>query len=148
MSELRELYQELILDHNRHPRNFGPLDESNCMAHGDNPLCGDTIDVFLQVEEGIVKKAAFEGSGCAISTASASLMTEAVTGLSVDAANSLFATFLSLVKGEGKNESGRMGKLAVFEGVQEFPMRVKCATLCWHTARAAWSEDSVSVTTE
>ncbi|MEE2750477.1 MAG: SUF system NifU family Fe-S cluster assembly protein [Myxococcota bacterium] len=148
MSELRELYQEVILDHNRQPRNFGPLDGSNCEAHGDNPLCGDTIDVFLQVEEGVVQRAGFEGSGCAISTASASLMTEALTGLSVTGANALMEGFLSLVKGESSSSGESLGKLAVFEGVREFPMRVKCATLCWHTARAAWSEDSVPVTTE
>ena len=148
MSELRELYQEVILDHNRQPRNFGPLEDSNRMAHGDNPLCGDTIEVFLQVEEDVVQKAAFQGSGCAISTASASLMTEALTGLSVADANALLEAFLSLVKGQGASGQGGLGKLAVFEGVREFPMRVKCATLCWHTARAAWAEESAPVTTE
>ena len=148
MNELRELYQEVILDHNRSPRNYGQLEDSTSSAHGDNPLCGDTIEVYLQLVDGRVKQAAFQGSGCAISTASASLMTEAVTGLSLEDAESLFGSFTALVKGEEGGERATLGKLTVFQGVREFPMRVKCATLCWHTARAAWSDSSNIVTTE
>ncbi len=145
MSELSDLYQEVILDHNRSPRNFGPLEGANHEAHGDNPLCGDTVDVRLLVTDGVVSAVGFEGSGCAISTASASLMTEAVRGKTREEIDELATAFTTLVKGGGGNG---LGKLAVFSGVHEFPMRVKCATLCWHTVRAALSDDSSTVTTE
>lgn len=141
MSELRDLYQEVILDHNRRPRNFGALPSANHQAEGYNPLCGDKVTVFLDLEEdGRIRDVAFQGSGCAISTASASLMTEALKGRTAEEARALFHDFHGLVttgEGEGSEE---LGKLAVFSGVREFPMRVKCATLAWHTLLAALDE--------
>jgi len=148
MSELRELYQEVILDHNRRPRNFGPLPEANHQAEGYNPLCGDKVTVFLDLEDGRIRDVSFQGAGCAISTASASLMTEALKGRTVEAARTLFENFHALVTtgaGEGAPE---LGKLAVFSGVREFPMRVKCATLVWHTLLAALEEKDQPVSTE
>jgi nitrogen fixation protein NifU and related proteins len=148
MSELRELYQEIILDHNRRPRNFGPLPEANHQAEGYNPLCGDKVTVFLDLEDGRIRGVSFQGAGCAISTASASLMTEALKGRTVEAARALFEEFHDLVTtgaGEGAPE---LGKLAVFSGVREFPMRVKCATLAWHTLLAALEEKDQPVSTE
>ena len=139
MSELRELYQTTILDHNRRPRNFRAPDDANRTADGYNPLCGDKVRVFLKVEDGRVADAAFQGAGCAISTASASLMTEAVKGRSASEVMKLFDVFHELVTGERSEEPDldALGKLTVFEGVREFPVRVKCATLAWHTLRLA-----------
>ncbi|RMD79503.1 MAG: SUF system NifU family Fe-S cluster assembly protein [Gammaproteobacteria bacterium] len=142
MSELRELYQEVIFDHNRHPRNYGPLPGANREAQGHNPLCGDRITLRLLVDpEGVIREARFEGSGCAISTASASLMTEALKGRRVEEAEALFRRFHALVTGEageGRGEEGPpLGKLEVLAGVRAFPSRVKCATLAWHTLEAA-----------
>lgn len=146
MSDLRDLYQEVILDHNRRPRNFGPLPAANRRAEGNNPLCGDRVTVYLDVEGDRIRDVAFEGAGCAISTASASLMTEALKGRSVEEARSLFHGFHELVtKGE---EGEDLGKLAVFTGVREYPMRVKCATLAWHTLMAALEARDQPVTTE
>jgi nitrogen fixation protein NifU and related proteins len=148
MNELRDLYQEVILDHNRRPRNFGPLPAANRQAEGYNPLCGDKVTVFLDVEDGRIHGIAFQGSGCAISTASASLMTEALKGLTAEEAQAMFHRFHDLVTtgtGEGSPE---LGKLAVFSGVREFPMRVKCATLAWHTLLAALDEKDAPVSTE
>jgi nitrogen fixation protein NifU and related proteins len=148
MSELRDLYQEVILDHNRRPRNFGPLPEANRQAEGYNPLCGDKVTVFLDVEDGRIAGVSFQGSGCAISTASASLMTEALAGRTVAEARELFQDFHDLVTtgtGEGSPE---LGKLTVFGGVREFPMRVKCATLAWHTLLAALEAKDQPVSTE
>ena len=139
--ELRDLYQEVILDHNRRPRNFGPLPAANRQAEGYNPLCGDKVTVFLDVEDGRIREVAFQGSGCAISTASASLMTEALKGRSVDEARELFHDFHSLVTTGAGEGSPELGKLTVFGGVREFPMRVKCATLAWHTLLAALEEE-------
>jgi len=154
--ELRDLYQEVILDHNRHPRNFRALPNANRAAVGHNPLCGDRIQVFLQVADDRIQGISFEGSGCAISTASASLMTEALKGKTVAEANELFAGFHKLVTqgssgvGEGGEggEAGRLGKLAVLAGVREFPIRVKCATLAWHTLAAALEQKDHPVSTE
>jgi len=146
MSDLRELYQEVILDHNRAPRNFGPLEGASHTAHGDNPLCGDSIKVHLKMEAGELKAVGFEGSGCAICVASTSIMTDAVCGRTPEEVEGLFLSFTSMVKGEGI--AVPLGKLAVFGGVREFPMRVKCATLCWHTLKAALSESIQTVTTE
>ena len=139
MSDLRELYQTVILDHNRKPRNFGPLAEANRSADGYNPLCGDKIRVMVQVEDDLVQDVSFEGSGCAISTASASLMTQAVKGRSVADALKLFDGFHEMVTADAVSEfdSSHLGKLAVFAGVREFPMRVKCASLAWHTLKNA-----------
>ena len=148
MNELRDLYQEVILDHNRRPRNFGALPEANRRAEGHNPLCGDRVTVYLDVAGGRIRDLAFQGSGCAISTASASLMTEALKGRSVEEARQLFQGFHGLVTtgaGEGSEE---LGKLAVFGGVREFPMRVKCATLAWLTLLAALDQKDQPVSTE
>ena len=148
MSELRDLYQEVILDHNRRPRNFGALPSANHQAEGYNPLCGDKVTVFLDLEGGRIQDIAFQGAGCAISTASASLMTEALKGRTAEEAREIFQGFHGLVTtGEGE-DSEDLGKLAVFSGVREFPMRVKCATLAWHTLLAALDEKSQPVSTE
>ncbi len=150
MSELRELYQSVILDHNKKPRNFGVVDEANCEADGHNPLCGDKIHVSARVEDGVVEDLRFEGSGCAISTASASLMTQAVKGHRVDEALRLFEGFHELVTSDPTAEpaASGLGKLEVFAGVREFPMRVKCATLAWHTLKNALEHDDSTAKTE
>ena len=149
--ELRDLYQEVILDHNRRPRNFGTLPDANRSAEGSNPLCGDRVTVYLRVEDGRVQDISFQGAGCAISTASASLMTEALRGKSVEEAHALFRGFRELVvrgKREANGDPEDLGKLAVFEGVREFPIRVKCATLAWHTFEAALRQQDQPVSTE
>ncbi len=150
MSDLQELYQEVILDHNRSPRNFRTAKDANRAAAGHNPLCGDVVHVFLSVDdEGIIQDASFQGSGCAISTASASIMTEAVKGKSLPQVQQLFGVFHALVTGKALPSSEvELGKLAVFHGVSEFPVRVKCATLAWHTLKAALNEKSTPVSTE
>jgi nitrogen fixation NifU-like protein len=138
MNDLRDLYQEVILDHNRRPRNFGPLPAANRRAEGNNPLCGDRVTVYLDVEDGRIRDVAFEGAGCAISTASASLMTETLKGRSLEEARALFHGFHALVtRGTTPETEDGLDRLAVFSGVREFPMRVKCATLAWHAAMAA-----------
>jgi nitrogen fixation NifU-like protein len=148
MNELRDLYQEVILDHNRHPRNFGALAAANHQAEGHNPLCGDRVTVYLNLADDRIQDVAFQGSGCAISTASASLMTEALKGRSVEEARKLFAGFHELVTTGAGEGSPELGKLTVFGGVREFPMRVKCATLAWHTLLAALDEQGRPVSTE
>ena len=150
MSELRDLYQSVILDHNKCPRNFGKPEGATAEASGDNPVCGDRITVHVGVEDGVVTALGFEGQGCAISTASASLMSEAVKGLPLAEAEKLFVGFHSLVTAPATTEvdDSGLGKLGVFAGVREFPMRVKCATLCWHTLRSALAGDGETVTTE
>ncbi|HEX9945070.1 MAG TPA: SUF system NifU family Fe-S cluster assembly protein [Thermoanaerobaculia bacterium] len=148
MNELRDLYQEVILDHNRRPRNFGTLPEANHRAEGYNPLCGDRVTIYLDLEGDRIRNVAFQGSGCAISTASASLMTEALKGRSVEDARRLFHGFHDLVTTGAGEGSPELGKLAVFGGVREFPMRVKCATLAWHTLLAALDQKDHPVTTE
>jgi len=150
MSELRELYQSVILDHNKQPRNFGSLSGANRSAEGHNPLCGDEIQVEVVVnEDDVVECVGFTGQGCAISTASASLMTQAIKGKPRAEVEALFEGFRELVTGDPREEPepGKLGKLAVFAGVREFPMRVKCATLCWHTLRSALAGGD-AVTTE
>ena len=150
MSELRELYQSVILDHNKRPRNFGEVEGAKHSADGFNPLCGDKITVTLELEDGVVKDVAFNGAGCAISTASASLMTESVKGKTVDEALQLFEGFHDLVTGDPTIEvdASGLGKLAVFGGVREFPVRVKCATLAWHTMKSALDGSGEIVKTE
>ena len=151
MSELRELYQQVILDHNKNPRNFGRLEGANRQRDGHNPLCGDTLNVSLLVDAaGIIQDINFEGSGCAISKASASLMTSLVKGKTAAVAEQIFTDFQTMVTSdvEAPVDAAKMGKLAVFSGVREFPMRVKCATLAWHTMRAALQDDDAPVTTE
>lgn len=138
MNDLRELYQQVILDHYRAPRNFRALDDANCHAKGHNPLCGDRVTVRVRVGSGLIEEVCFEGAGCAISTASASLMTEAVKGKTVADAHGLFQAFRALVTGKEALASGaELGKLEVLAGVREYPVRVKCATLAWHTLEAA-----------
>ena len=148
MSELSDLYQEVILDHNRKPRNFGSLEEPVRRAEGFNPLCGDRVTVYLDLEGDRVRDIRFEGSGCAISTASASVMTETVKGKSMSEVDDLFRRFLDLVRGTTPG-GAELGKLRVFSGVCEFPVRVKCASLAWHTLQAALkNEPGQGVTTE
>ena len=150
MSDLRELYQETILDHSKSPRNFGKPETANRAAAGHNPLCGDRLTLYLEVEDGLVKRTGFEGSGCAISTASASMLTEVVTGKTVREAEALFQEFHEWIAGSGGTDllSKRAGKLAVFGGVREFPMRVKCATLAWHAMSEALHDTGETATTE
>ena len=150
MSELRELYQSVILDHNKQPRNFGSLEGATASADGHNPLCGDQIQVQVIVDDDdVVQGVGFTGQGCAISTASASLMTQAVKGKKRAEVETLFQGFHELVTGDPREEpdASHLGKLEVFAGVREFPMRVKCATLCWHTLRSALAGGD-TVTTE
>jgi nitrogen fixation NifU-like protein len=149
--ELRELYQELILDHTRNPRNLRELAGANRRAEGVNPLCGDQATVYVAVEDGVVKDVSFVGRGCSISTASASMMTEAVKGKRLEEVEALFERFHGLVTGDPKTAEQRaagLGKLAVFAGVCEFPVRVKCASLAWHTLRAALRGEGQPVSTE
>ena len=150
MSELRELYQQIILDHNKNPRNFGVLENANRHQEGYNPLCGDHLHVYLQVEDDLIRDIRFEGSGCAISRASASLMTSALKGKRLSEAEELFEQFHDLLTSDSESRVDRkkLGKLAVFAGVREFPMRVKCATLAWHTAKAALEGKEEPVSTE
>lgn len=135
--EFQDLYQDLILDHQRNPRNFGELPGATHAAEGYNPLCGDRVRVAARLEGERVKELRFTGSGCAISKASASLMTQAVTGRSREEAEELFRAFQALVTGGGGGNTADLGKLKVFAGVREYPARVKCATLAWHTLHAA-----------
>jgi nitrogen fixation NifU-like protein len=139
MSELSELYQQVILDHNKKPRNFRKLATANHTAEGYNPLCGDQLTVYLQLENDAVKDISFEGSGCAISKAAASMMTQAVKGKTKQEAERLFTEFHKMVTGDvdEQNTLNQLGNLQIFSGVREFPVRVKCATLAWHTMQAA-----------
>ncbi len=141
MSDLQDLYQETIVDHSKRPRNFRRLEEATCNAEGYNPLCGDKVKIYVRVDGDRVSEISFEGSGCAISTASASLLTETLKGKTRAEAESLFQIFHGLVtKGPGAAPSSQLGKLAVFSGISGFPSRVKCATLAWHTLKAALAE--------
>lgn len=148
MSGLADLYQQLILDHNARPRNYGDLPKPTHVATGDNPLCGDSIKLMLTVRGGVIEDLKFVGSGCAISKSSTSLMTAAVKGLTTTEAEALFERFHDMVTGSGEPDVDQLGKLAAFSGVREFPARVKCAILAWHTLRAALRGDSESVSTE
>lgn len=144
---LRDLYQEIIVDHGKAPRNFGKLEHANHSKAGHNPLCGDKLTIYVIEKDGVVENIHFEGTGCAISVASASLMTEVVKGKSIQDFKQLFEGFHYLVT-EGKEPAENLGKLAVFSGVAEFPVRVKCATLAWHTLKAALLNETQPVTTE
>jgi len=151
--DLRSLYEEVILDHNRNPRNCRSKPEgANCTALGHNPLCGDEVQVHLRVEDGVIKDIAFEGQGCAISTASASLMTEALKGKTEKEAAALFEAVHDLLTRQDAEKSkeitDRLGKLTVLGGVKDYPMRVKCASLAWHTLAAALERQEKPVTTE
>jgi nitrogen fixation NifU-like protein len=150
MDDLRELYQTTILDHNKKPRNFRVPDPANHDADGFNPLCGDKVTVYLQVEDGTIADAGFQGSGCAISTASASMMTEAIKGKPLEEVLALFDSFHNLVTSPALDEPATegVGKLTVFAGVREFPMRVKCATLAWHTLKSALEDSGETAKTE
>lgn len=151
MGELRDLYQEVILDHSKRPRNFGELAGANRRAEGYNPLCGDRETVYVRLEDDVLKDVGFRGTGCAISTASASMMTESLKGKTRSEAEALFERFHDLITGsdgESKPERPDLGKLAVFSGVREFPIRVKCATLPWHTLKAALTGEEETVSTE
>ena len=142
---MRELYQETIMGHNRSPRNFREMEGADAVAHGNNPLCGDKLDVFVRFHDGTLGEVAFHGDGCAISRASASMMTEAVQGKTRDEARAMYEEFHKLVTGDGEPDLEPLGKLKVFAGVKEFPARVKCAALAWRTLVAALEqEDEVS----
>jgi nitrogen fixation NifU-like protein len=145
--DLKDLYRDVILDHNRQPRNFGRLEPSDAQADGYNPLCGDRLSVFVRLHGDRIEDLRFEGKGCAISTASASLMTEAVKGKSRAAVAELFARIHTLLTRQDAPPSQDLGKLAALAGVREYPARVKCATLCWHTLNAALA-DGATVSTE
>jgi len=151
MSELRELYQQVILDHNKNPRNFGPLDGATASQEGRNPLCGDHLHVHLHVDaDGTIRDIHFEGEGCAISKASASIMTDSLKGRKRAEAEEIFDLFHAMVTADTNApvDNEAVGKLAVFSGVREFPMRIKCATLAWHTMKAALDGAPESVSTE
>ncbi len=150
MSALRELYQEVILDHNKHPRNFHKMPDANRTIEGYNPLCGDHYTIFLKLNDNIIEDVSFEGAGCAISKASASVMSSIVRGMTKEEAEVLFEKFHKLVTGEldAEDEIETLGKLAAFSGVSEFPARVKCASLAWHTLHAALQSKEQTVSTE
>ena len=150
MSDLRDLYQEVILDHNRRPHNFRRMDEADRVCEGFNPLCGDRLTLFLDLDGDVIKDVTFEGTGCAISRASASLMTDALKGRSVAEAQALFERFHELVTSppEQPADTAGLGKLAVFSGVRDHPTRVKCAILSWHTLKAALGGAQTQVSTE
>jgi nitrogen fixation NifU-like protein len=149
MADLDDLYQEVILDHNKSPRNFRVMAEANRKAEGYNPLCGDHVTVFLRLEEGVIKDISFQGAGCAISKASASMMTAELKGKSEADAHSLFDHVHRMLTGEAERSEGdKVGKLAILSGVCKFPARVKCASLAWHTVNAALAGDAQPTTTE
>jgi nitrogen fixation NifU-like protein len=143
MSELDDLYQEMILDHSKRPRNFHEMEGATAVAHGHNPLCGDRVTVYVKLIDGKIDDVAFTGQGCAISTASASILTETLKGKTPAEAEALFARFHEMVTGDAKaiEDAESLGKLAVFAGVSEFPIRVKCASLPWHTFKAALHQE-------
>ena len=148
MSELSELYQEVILDHNKRPRNYRVLEDANRTSEGLNPLCGDQMTVYLKVTDDVIEDIGFQARGCAISKASASLMTDRVKGKTAAEAEEIFEKVHKMLRGELDPEADGLGKLAVLSGVREFPSRVKCATLSWHALRAALKDEKAPVSTE
>lgn len=148
MSDLRELYQDVILEHSKAPRNYRELQSADHKAEGYNPLCGDHFTVYLNLDGDAIQDVTFQGAGCAISKASASMMTQSVKGKSKEEAVKLFEQFHKLVTGHANGEQADLGKLAVFSGVSEFPVRVKCATLAWHTLQAALEGKQDPISTE
>lgn len=148
MSALTDLYQEVILDHNRRPRNFRAIAEASRTQEGYNPLCGDRLTLYVTLEGDVIRDVAFQGTGCAISKASASLMTDALKGRTIDEARALFERFHAMVTSPPDEPAPDLGKLSVLAGVREFPTRIKCASLAWHTLKAAVSGDDTIVTTE
>ncbi len=148
MLDLKDLYQEVIVDHNKNPRNFGKLESANKTLEGFNPLCGDKLTLYLKTNGDMIEDISFDGSGCAISVASASLMTEIMKGKTVAEAEALFDKFHHLITTHDELDIAELGKLAALAGVREYPARVKCATLCWHTLNSALHGDESPVTTE
>lgn len=150
MDELDQLYQEVILDHNKNPRNFGELPEATHSSIGHNPLCGDHIEIFLNVVDGVIEDVKFKGVGCAISRASASIMTTVLKGKTIEEAKQLFERFHRVITSEPDEhiDTDELGKLSVFAGVREFPARVKCASLAWHTMVAAIENEKQVIPTE
>jgi nitrogen fixation protein NifU and related proteins len=148
MSELSELYQEVILDHNRKPHNFRVIASPSATQEGYNPLCGDRLTLYLTVDGDLIKDAAFQGQGCAISKASASLMTDAVKGKTVEEARELFDQFHAMITSNPETPAADLGKLSVFAGVREFPTRIKCASLAWHTMKAAVAHTTTAITSD
>ncbi len=149
MFDLKDLYQEVIVDHNRSPRNFGKLENADTTLEGFNPLCGDRLTLYLKTNNNIITDICFDGSGCAISVASASLMTEAMKGKTVEEAQSIFDQFHGMVTNDDQEtDFDNLGKLAALAGVKEYPSRIKCATLCWHTLNSALCGDKQAVSTE
>ncbi len=149
MFDLKDLYQEVIIDHNRSPRNFGKLESPDRTLEGFNPLCGDRLTLYLKLVDNQIDDISFDGSGCAISVASASLMTDAMKGKTTEEAEDIFNNFHDLVTSDGSNvDTEKLGKLAALAGVREYPTRVKCATLCWHTLNSALAGKDSSVSTE
>ncbi len=150
MSDLQDLYQQVILDHNRKPRNFREIEDADHSAEGYNPLCGDRLTLWMKIDAGVIRDIAFKGSGCAISKASASLMTDLLKGKTLEEAGRIFEAFHRMVTGAEEEglEHEELGKLAVFSGVREFPVRVKCASLAWHTLRAAMAGAQEPISTE
>ena len=148
MFDIKDLYQEIIVDHNRNPRNFGVIADADKTVEGFNPLCGDKLKLYIKIDGQNISDIAFDGTGCAISVASASLMTDAMKGKSIDEAETLFNNFHSLITTENEIDSDHLGKLAVLAGVKDFPARVKCASLCWHTLHSSLIGDDKPVTTE
>ena len=148
MMDLRELYQEIIIDHNRNPRNHRVIEHATCEAKGFNPLCGDKLTVYMQIKDGLIQDISFIGCGCAISQASASLMTDALQGKTVSEAHQLFENFHHMLTHDEVIPLLSVDKLSVLAGVRAFPARVKCATLAWHTLEAALKKEHMTVTTE
>lgn len=149
MSDLRELYQEVIIDHNRHPRNFYKMEDATQHIDGINPLCGDKITIYLKVVDNIIQEASFQGTGCAISIASASLMTDSLPGKTIQFVEAIFKKFHDFITAADKpTDTEELGKLNVLGGVREYPARIKCATLAWHALHAALNESSEPVSTE
>lgn len=147
--DLKDLYRDVIVDHNRNPRNFGKLDPADAHADGYNPLCGDRLSLYVNLDDDRIREAKFDGSGCAISIASASLLTEAVKGKTRSEAKALFEQMHTLLtQHDAAVDAGKLGKLAALSGVREFPARVKCASLCWHTLNAALEHQAEPVSTE
>jgi nitrogen fixation NifU-like protein len=148
MFDLKALYQEVIIDHNRHPQNFHKLDDATAVAEGFNPLCGDRLTVYIKREDDKIADVSFEGSGCAISVASASLMTEHLKGKTAGEAREVFERFHAMVTHDTEQEPSDLGKLGALAGVRAYPSRIKCATLCWHTLNSALHGDHETVSTE
>jgi nitrogen fixation NifU-like protein len=148
VNELQDLYREVILDHNRHPRNFGTLDPADRIVHGVNPLCGDKLTLYLKLDDDRIEDIRFQGTGCAISVASSSLMTERVKGKSIDASLSLFDEVHEMLTGQQAEPGEQMEKLAALAGVRDYPSRVKCASLVWHALKEALTGTQEEISTE